>query len=438
MTYPRALRILALPLIAFPIVLPAQELPVEAESRAAAEWLWEVEEAPGAPWGLKSSVPAQPAQAAVPVVTMKIHTVERGDTLNSIARQWKTTSGEIRKANGLKTDLIQLGQKLKIPVAGPAPAPAPKPPPLVKPAPKPVLTETAAKRTETVRLQVFLDRRQFCPGRIDGLSGQFMRAALKRFKSVNPELADDAALAAAAQKEVPEAWVTYALREQDFAFVQNYQSGWPSMAAQSFLGYRSMWELVAERFHVSEDFLRLINPQLRDRLFQKGDSFIVPNVEPFVVEEVFPKRAALLSKKSLKVSAVIRQKELMLDLMRGEELLASFPITLGKPETRGKGDWTIAAEILRPSYHKRPRENDPPEARGKHFDLQPGPNNPVGVLWMSLKKPGSTSVSSQGLHGTYTPDTIGRATSLGCIRLANWDIVRAAKLLQPGSVLSWR
>lgn len=421
----------------------AAELPFEPEAAEVEGATWDVVPAPDAPWGLKPAkskgLPEQPTASAA-MAKFKIHVVQSKETLSLIARKYGTSVKALQELNGLKSDVLKIGQKLKVSAteAASAPSEVAKPEPIQSPAGAPVMSPKVNRYTETVRLQVFLDRMQFCPGKIDGRSGQFMTAAIARFKATHPNLATDEAFIAEAAREVPRPWVTYKLREGDFSFIQNFGTGWPALAAQKFPGYRSGWELVAERFHVSEEFLKQINPHLEKRSLQAGDAFLVPNVDPFLIESAFPKRAGVFAKKGLPVNAVIRQKDLMLELVRGTEIVACYPITLGKPETRGKGDWKIVEKIARPSYHKRPRANDAAEARGKSFTINPGPNNPVGVLWMSLQKPGSKTTSSQGLHGTYTPDTIGRATSLGCIRLANWDILRAAQWLNPGATLSWR
>src|SRR5436305_4797536 len=69
--------------------------------------------------------------------------------------------------------------------------------------------------------------------------------------------------------------------------------------------------------------------------------------------------------------------------------------------------------------------------RSKNFHiLPPGPNSPVGVVWIALNKRGI------GIHGTDDPDTIGQAVSHGCIRLANWDVVRLAAKVKAGVQVS--
>ena len=60
------------------------------------------------------------------------------------------------------------------------------------------------------------------------------------------------------------------------------------------------------------------------------------------------------------------------------------------------------------------------------YNLPSGPRNPVGVCWIGLNKPGI------GIHGTNNPQTIGRAQSHGCMRTANWDVIRLSKLVTKG------
>jgi lipoprotein-anchoring transpeptidase ErfK/SrfK len=62
------------------------------------------------------------------------------------------------------------------------------------------------------------------------------------------------------------------------------------------------------------------------------------------------------------------------------------------------------------------------------LNIPPGPNSPVGIIWNGLSRPGI------GLHGTSDPETIGRARSAGCIRLANWDAIRLPTLIRPVTI----
>ena len=55
--------------------------------------------------------------------------------------------------------------------------------------------------------------------------------------------------------------------------------------------------------------------------------------------------------------------------------------------------------------------------------LPPGPNSPVGVVWIDLSKP------HYGIHGTPEPAAIGHTESHGCVRLTNWDAARLAQMV---------
>jgi lipoprotein-anchoring transpeptidase ErfK/SrfK len=127
------------------------------------------------------------------------------------------------------------------------------------------------------------------------------------------------------------------------------------------------------------------------------------------------------------VSLYVSTKENMLEVYAGAKLAAAFPVTIGSEQTASPiGDWKVKAIAKLPTFRWDRKMLEHGE-RGSHFHLlPPGPNNPVGVLWIALNKKGI------GLHGTDDPDSIGRSASHGCVRLANWDIVKLAELVKPG------
>jgi len=67
----------------------------------------------------------------------------------------------------------------------------------------------------------------------------------------------------------------------------------------------------------------------------------------------------------------------------------------------------------------------------RKLTLPPGPNNPVGVVWIDLTAP------SYGIHGTPEPQNISKSESHGCIRLTNWDAVDLATMVHPGTVVKF-
>jgi len=122
-----------------------------------------------------------------------------------------------------------------------------------------------------------------------------------------------------------------------------------------------------------------------------------------------------------------------LGVFEGEKMIAAYPVTIGSAKTQSPiGEWKVRGLAKMPNFRYDKQMLNQGE-RSKDFHLlPPGPNNPVGVMWIALNKKGI------GLHGTAEPDTIGRAASHGCVRLANWDIVRLAGLVKGGVPVSIR
>jgi len=114
-------------------------------------------------------------------------------------------------------------------------------------------------------------------------------------------------------------------------------------------------------------------------------------------------------------------------VMADGKIAAAFPVTVGSKQTVSPiGHWTVKAIAKLPTFRYDPLMLNKGE-RGSDFHLlPPGPNNPVGVMWIALNKKGI------GIHGTNDPDSIGRSASHGCIRLANWDVVKLAEMVKPG------
>jgi lipoprotein-anchoring transpeptidase ErfK/SrfK len=158
-----------------------------------------------------------------------------------------------------------------------------------------------------------------------------------------------------------------------------------------------------------------------------GDEVRVPNVEPFKMEEL-PKEGFLPENPAFTGRVItVNKKEKMLDLTEGDKLLASVPITPGSAhlQTPG-GKWRIVGIAAMPTFRWDKSVLDTGKRSDNFYNLPPGPNNPVGVMWAGLNKPGI------GIHGTNSPQTIGRSGSHGCIRTANWDAIRLSKMITKG------
>jgi lipoprotein-anchoring transpeptidase ErfK/SrfK len=292
---------------------------------------------------------------------------------------------------------------------------------------RPGLSLATLDHDTIVHLQVFLDRHGFSPGKIDGRAGEFLSKSLRRFQraiavpitgTLDPELGLQA---------VDPVLVPYTVTTRDLARIGPCPTQPAEQALVSSLPYVSVREFLTERFHCSPQFLQVCNPQWVGDDLPVGATVLVPNVEPFRIEDLaqrgaFPKHPEF-SGRRIRVS----RAERMLDLWEGDNLLASYPVTPGggAVETPA-GSWHIVAISPLPTFRWDRSVLETGRRSATFFLLPPGPNNPVGVLWCALNRPGI------GIHGTDNPQTIGRATSHGCLRLANWDVVRLAAQITPG------
>jgi len=110
------------------------------------------------------------------------------------------------------------------------------------------------------------------------------------------------------------------------------------------------------------------------------------------------------------------------------KVLFYAPVTTGSEhDPLPIGEWKVTSIQFNPKFHYNPDlfwDADPSHTKAT---IQPGPNNPVGLVWINLSK------EHYGLHGTPEPATIGRTQSHGCVRLTNWDALKLAGLVQPGT-----
>ena len=124
----------------------------------------------------------------------------------------------------------------------------------------------------------------------------------------------------------------------------------------------------------------------------------------------------------------VNTKDSYLEVTNGEQLVACFPITPGSTAIpTPKGEWHVVAKTLLPEFRWDKSVLMTGKRSDTFFQLPPGPNNPVGITWIALNKPGI------GMHGTAEPDTIGRSASHGCIRLSNWDAFKVFGMVAPGT-----
>ncbi len=342
-------------------------------------------------------------------------------------------------------------------------APAVPVAPVVQATPIPSVEENSPLNVRPVgddalRLQIFLDQSNFGPGIVDGKPGHFTDLAVQSWNEVNGYPLDDwSAANAAAREAVPNPHAT--------AIVPDFVGKWinsslpTSVAAQAKckqMSYRSVVELMAERYHCSEEYLILINGKKKVYNLKARDTLMVPNIQPFAIEaltgakylkdEMLSQRHAVVDTKANQVRIFEAAPAALAVAEPGEEapaalvrrpnkgLIASFPITPGQPKFIHYGKWEVRNSVELPTwrYDKSLLNTGKRSADSESLEIPPGPNCPVGVFWCGLSRPGI------GMHGTPNPETIGRARSHGCIRMANWDAVRLPTLIRPGTTVEIR
>jgi lipoprotein-anchoring transpeptidase ErfK/SrfK len=319
---------------------------------------------------------------------------------------------------------------------------------------------------EMTRLQVFLDNANFGPGKIDGRGGEFTSKALALYReaqgqpassSVGPKVEPDTS--GLDLSSVEPVFIDYKVTKEDVAAVGELPSTPAAQAKVKSLPYKTVVEAVAEKFHADVDFIKALNPGVKGQL-KEGATVKVPNVKPFelgtvkaikpgaeiktltaneIGDEPAQKSEAPAEKKSGKeaengeekatppVTLHVSVKDEMLTVRAAEKLVAAFPVTVGSQTTASPlGHWTVRTIAKMPNFRWDEKMLKQGERSSDAHLLPPGPNNPVGVMWIALNKKGI------GIHGTNDPDSIGRSASHGCIRLANWDVVKLAGLVKQG------
>ena len=316
------------------------------------------------------------------------------------------------------------------PIAKPTASPTPSPPLTSSTPPPPVYPVALPNYNEetATRLQIFLDNNLFGPGKIDGKMGEFFRKALISFKHAR-KMPKTGAVDQWMLDQVPVTFTTYTIKGDDLAYVGALPESHEEQAKLKFLPYTSLLEFVAERFHSAEAYIQKLNPGKKWDNLQPGDVLKVPNVLPFEIEKIREQKIA--ENPAFKTRKIfVDTPERLLEVFDNDQLVCVFPITPGSTALPAPvGTWKIVGAATWPWFRYDEGMLNYGVRTETYFNLPPGPNNLVGVVWYGLDRPGI------GLHGTNNPETIGRAASHGCVRLANWDAIRLKDFISVGNTV---
>jgi lipoprotein-anchoring transpeptidase ErfK/SrfK len=282
--------------------------------------------------------------------------------------------------------------------------------------------------SELLAAQVALDRAGFSTGEIDGRPGQNVQRALSAFQKSHQlpttgQMDDPTWKQLTSEGGDAPPLIEYALTDVDIAgpFTPDIPPKLPDQASLDALNYRTPLEAVAERFHSSPALLQRLNPQAT---FQHaGERIMVPNVATATPASAAQDITVFVTKST---SALTIEDS-------GGRILFHAPVTSGSVhDPLPIGTWKVNGVQRNPKFHYNPELFWDATPGDRKATIQPGPNNPVGMVWIDLSKP------HYGIHGTPEPSKIGHVESHGCVRLTNWDADRVAQWVKPGTRVVFR
>ncbi|MDB6176670.1 L,D-transpeptidase [Paracoccus sp. Z330] len=274
----------------------------------------------------------------------------------------------------------------------------------------------AGRSALTAKVQVLLDRSGTSPGVIDGFKGGMSKSAIMAFERRSGLPVDGVMdphvwnlLQSFAHQPVT---MTYTITDQDAqGLVDAIPADYAEKAQMRMMGYTSIAERLGERFHMDDKFIAFLNP----------GSVLAPGATISVTAPSSPIRGEvtriIIDKSTRRVAAFNARGRMLVD----------YPATIGSDATPSpSGTHHVTTVALNPNYTYNPQRNFKQGRNDKPLIVPPGPNGPVGSVWIDLSKP------SYGIHGTPSPSRLFHSQSHGCVRLTNWDAQELAGMVRSG------
>ncbi|MGI3903295.1 MAG: L,D-transpeptidase family protein [Janthinobacterium lividum] len=277
---------------------------------------------------------------------------------------------------------------------------------------------------EVVKAEILLDRTRFSPGAIDGIDGENFRKALSAYRRqmglpTTGKLDQASWDRLTSGASVPLKAVTITEAEAKGPFTRDIPHDFEAQSKLKRLGYHDLREELGERYHMSPTLLMALNPGSR---FAAGQTIVVAAIND--------------AKPTDKVAKIVVDKagHDVEALAADGRLIAFYPASIGSTEKPAPtGDYVIQRIAHNPDYTYSPKYHFKGVKAKTAFTIAPGPNNPVGLVWMDLSAEGG-----YGIHGTPNPEAVGKTQSHGCIRLTNWDALNLAAMVDKDTPVSFR